>query len=541
AVHRFTNDKKMILQSIFRQQLSIEAESCKGRFSPLSIKWAWQRVQQLQQWSKLNSRKSFSLQCFGSRDEHLLQDLASLQEMPNSVIAVDTFEGSAHSPPHSSQYLNNDDITLTKKPKKLKNKYLGLVRLGSVINNAAESFFKSEIRRRLFVTVVLVIASRVGYFIPLPGFDRRLVPENYLGFVSGSVEELGDLSAELKLSVFQLGISPFIFASIVMQVLCHFIPALIKLRKEGLDGNEKIKRYIWWISLAAAILESLVIAYHSLPYSIYAASHRFRHCLVTTSLLTMGSMITIWICEKISEDGFGHGTSLIICAGILTGYSDLLYKMLTRISSSGVNWVPSLLVLFGVFTFVTMSAVLVTEGVRKVPLQYFGFKLAPNAREGASLPEVKPYIPFCINPTGMQPVITTTYVLAVPTIMASLLQSPFWERVRDILNPTTVAASGSKPWLYYSLYAFLIFSFNLLDIANLPKEISDYMMKMGARIPNIKPGRVTMDYLAKIQASTRFWGGLLLSLLATLSTLTDHNFRHLNEGFSIGFTSILII
>ena len=117
------------------------------------------------------------------------------------------------------------------------------------------------------------------------------------------------------------------------------------------------------------------------------------------------------------------------------------------------------------FTFVTMWAILVTERHRKVKLQYYAFKLAPTVREGVSLPEVEPYIPFNINPTGMQPVLTTTYVLALPGILASLLKSPFWENARDILNPVTVATSGFKMWIYYSLHDFLVFSFNLLDIA----------------------------------------------------------------------------
>lgn len=125
-----------------------------------------------------------------------------------------------------------------------KNRFLNFVKLGSVLNNAAESFFKSEIRRRLFVTAVLLVISRVGYFIPLPGFDRRLIPENYLSFASGSADELGDWSPELKLSFFQLGISPQIAASILMQAFCHIIPSLVKLRKEGLDGHEKIKSYM---------------------------------------------------------------------------------------------------------------------------------------------------------------------------------------------------------------------------------------------------------------------------------------------------------
>ncbi|KAL0458106.1 UNVERIFIED_CONTAM: Preprotein translocase subunit SCY2, chloroplastic [Sesamum latifolium] len=425
------------------------------------------------------------------------------------------------------------------KPEAFSNRFLNFVRIGSIINNAAESFFKSEIRRRLFVTAVLIVVSRLGYFIPLPGFDRRLMPENYLSFVSGSVDELGDLTPELKLSLFQLGISPQIAASILMQVLCHVVPSLVKLRKEGLDGHEKIKNYIWWISLGFAVVEALVLSFYSLPYSIYAASHRAKHVMLTTLYLVCGAMTMTWICDKISESGFGQGSSLIICVSILTGYTDTLYKMLTQLSGSSVSWWPYVLAVLGVFTIVTMWAVVVTEGCRKIKLQYYGFKLASATREDSPLTEVEPYIPFNINPSGMQPVLTTSYLLAFPGIVASLLGSRFWGNVRDILNPET--SLGAEPWVYYSIYAFFVFLFNIFDIANMPKEIADYLNKMGARIPNIKPGKATIEYLTKIQASTRFWGGVLLSFLATTSTILDHYLRRINEGFSIGFTSILII
>ncbi|KAA8550877.1 hypothetical protein F0562_002561 [Nyssa sinensis] len=429
--------------------------------------------------------------------------------------------------------------TLQSRPKMFKNRFLDFVRLGSVLNSVAESFFKSEIRRRLFVTAVLIVISRVGYFIPLPGFDRRLIPEDYLCFVSGSVDELGDFAPELKLSLFQLGISPQIAASILMQVLCHVVPSLVKLRKEGLDGHEKIKSYIWWISLGFAILEALILACYSLPYSIHAASHRVKHVMVTTFLLVCGAMTITWICDKISDAGFGQGSSLIICVGILTGYTDTLYKMLSQLTGSAVSWWPYILAVLGVFTVVTMWAVVVTEGCRKIKLQYYGFKLASAAREDSPITEVEPYIPFNINPSGMQPVLTTTYLLAFPSILASLLGSPFWEHVKAILNPET--SLGAAPWVYYSIYAFFVFLFNIFDIANMPKEIADYLNKMGARIPNIKPGKATIEYLTKIQASTRFWGGLLLSILATTSTILDHYLRRINEGFAIGFTSVLII
>ncbi|KAK7285368.1 hypothetical protein RJT34_20137 [Clitoria ternatea] len=430
--------------------------------------------------------------------------------------------------------------TLRFKARMYKNRFLNFVRLSSVINGAAESFFKSEIRRRLFVTAVLIVISRVGYFIPLPGFDRRLIPQDYLSFVSGSsVDELGDFSSELKLSLFQLGISPQIIASIIMQVLCHVVPSLVKLRKEGLDGHEKIKSYIWWMSFGFAILEALIVSCYSLPYSIYAANYRFKHVMVTTILLVCGAMTITWICDTISESGFGQGSSLIICVGILTGYMETLYKMLKQLSVSAVSWFPYMLAVLGIFTTVTMWAVVVTEGCRKVKLQYYGFKLASAAREQSPITEVEPYIPFNINPAGMQPVLTTSYLLAFPSIVASLLRSPFWEHVKEILNPET--SVGAEPWVYYSIYAFFVFLFNIFDIANMPKEIADYLNKMGARIPNIKPGKATIEYLSKVQASTRFWGGLLLSVLATTSSVLDRYLRHINAGFAIGFTSVLII
>lgn len=437
-------------------------------------------------------------------------------------------------------YSSEHTQSISEKPGQMfKNKFLPIVRMGSVVNNAAEYFFKSEIRRRLFVTAVLIIVSRIGYFIPLPGFDRRLIPQDYLSFVSGSIDERGDTATELKLSLFQLGISPQIGASIVMQVLCYVVPSLVKLRKEGLDAQEKIKSYIWWISLGFAIFEATILSCYSLPYSIYAASHRAKHVLLTTVLLVCGAMSMTWISDTISESGFGQGSSLIICVGILTGYIDTLYKMLSQLVGSAVSWWPYVLSVLGVFTIVTMWAVVVTEGCRKIKLQYYGFKLASAARDDSPVTEVEPYIPFNINPAGMQPLLVTSYLLAVPSILASVLGSSFWSNIKEMLNPET--SLGAEPWVYYTIYAFFVFLFNIFDIANMPKEIADYLNKMGARIPNIKPGKATIEHLTKIQASTRFWGGLLLSTLATTSSMLDHYLRRINEGYSIGFTSVLII
>ncbi|CAH8362288.1 unnamed protein product [Eruca vesicaria subsp. sativa] len=479
-------------------------------------------------------RKSFSV---SYSDKHRNESMNS-DEMHTDALDVEIA-------PPESQEAHNSVVSKallqdnSNRPKSFRNRFLDFVRISSVLNSAGERFFKSEIRRRLFVTAVLLVLSRVGYFIPLPGFDRRLIPQDYLSFVSGSVEELGEFGAEIKLSLFQLGLSPQIIASIIMQVLCHVLPSLVKLRKEGLDGQEKIKSYIWWLSFLFAIVEGIVVACTSLQYSVFAATAQVKHVMLTASLLVCGAMTMTWLCDTISESGFGHGSSLIICVGILTGYTETLHKMLNQISGSFSNWLPYLLGVLGIFTVVTMFAVVVTEGCRKIKLQYYGFKLASASREGSPITEVEPYIPFNINPAGMQPVLTTTYLLAFPSILASILGSPFLLHVKEILNPESTV--GAPPWVYYSVYAFFVFLFNIFDIANLPKEIADYLNKMGARIPNIKPGKATIEYLTKIQASTRFWGGLLLSFLATSSSVLDHYLRSINQGFSIGFTSVLII
>uniref|UniRef100_A0A8R7R8A8 Preprotein translocase subunit SCY2, chloroplastic n=1 Tax=Triticum urartu TaxID=4572 RepID=A0A8R7R8A8_TRIUA len=201
-----------------------------------------------------------------------------------------------------------------KKAPGVRNRFLDLARLGAVAEGAAEAFFRSEIRRRLAVTAVLIVLSRVGYFVPLPGFDRRLIPDSYLSFAPLPADDLVDFASELKLSFFQLGISHQISASIVMQVLCHVLPSLEKIRKEGLDGHEKIKSYIWWLSLGFAIVAACTVSCYSLQYSIYAASYRVKHVILTSFLLVLGAMSTTWICDTITESGFGSTfISFIFC------------------------------------------------------------------------------------------------------------------------------------------------------------------------------------------------------------------------------------
>ncbi|MCO5605925.1 hypothetical protein L7F22_060111 [Adiantum nelumboides] len=210
-----------------------------------------------------------------------------------------------------------------------KNRFLLLAKLGTTIRRKLESFFKSEIRQRALVTVLMLIAVRAGHFIPLPGYDRRFMPGDYLSYPSGAGEGVADLGSEMRLSLFQLGIGPYMGASIIMQVLCYIVPQLIRLRKEGSEGVKRIKQYTERLAFALAVVQALIISMQSISYSVYAAENRLKYFVTSVSLMSLGASLINWICNQITESGFGQGPSLFICVNILTGYADSLYKVIS--------------------------------------------------------------------------------------------------------------------------------------------------------------------------------------------------------------------
>ncbi|GBG77926.1 hypothetical protein CBR_g25857 [Chara braunii] len=424
------------------------------------------------------------------------------------------------------------------------NFFLQLARARTLFSDALQAFFRSELRRRAFVTVALIVLSRVGHFIPVPGFDRRLMPRDFLDVVSGVVEEFGDLNSSLVLNIFQLGMSPYIMSSIVMQVLCLVVPYFVRARKEGLDGQDTIKWYTGMIAIGIAVVQSLVVAGMSVQFSLYAQSRRFLYFLVTCSYLTLGAWLLHKISDHITLAGFGSGSSVIISISILRGYADSLSVLARNMQQNGgITEGSSFLLFLLFFLLMTAGAVFVIEGRRKVPMVYFQGegrsrgRFSPSSmRSVVADSESEAYIPFNINPEGMQPVLLATYLLSVPGLIASATRNPSAILVRDALNPLK-----GGPWLYYSCSFLLIFVMNQLDFMDLPKEMAEYLTKIGARVPGVRPGVATIKHLGFVHASARFWGGLLLALLTTVSGLVDQRYRAKYPGLTIGFTSMLII
>ncbi|EFJ37667.1 hypothetical protein SELMODRAFT_74191 [Selaginella moellendorffii] len=416
-------------------------------------------------------------------------------------------------------------------PRSYSNKFIRWVKLGSVINDAAMAFFKSEVRRRTFITIILLMVCRAGQFVPLPGFNHRTMPSNFLGSTALTASE-GAFLKEPKISFFHLGLSPYICASTVIHVPSLFlVPSIPKDAKGRRNRQDKVIYvsdrialtvllltcflHSWWLTLSCSVIQALLLSYATLQYA------------------TASDLIT--------ESGFGQGSTLIICMGILVSSSQSLCNMVISFSRLDFSkWGPALLLYVGVFLTMTACAVLVTEGRRIIKLQFYGFDRFPSSG-GDGIPEVEPYIPFDINPNGMLPVYMSSYLMAVPSFLANILKTPFLRRLQVLLNPTLPPAPGARPWLYHTLTALLILTFSVLDVSDGAKDISEYINRIGAKIADVKPGRSTVEFLRKVQTSARTWGGFLLALLVTVSTIIDYKLRSLHQTGGISFTSMLFI
>ena len=408
-------------------------------------------------------------------------------------------------------------------------------RVLQMVQKPVRELLANDLWRRILITLGLVAITRLGHFLPLPGFDRRFLPPGFLSPVTGVLDGLGDMSSEVSLNVMQLGISPYIGASIITQVACVFVPWFVRQRKEeGAAGMDAINRVTKYIALGIALLQSAYLALVCSPFTVMT---RF-YFLTTTLLLTAGSMIVMFIAEAITEHGIGNGTTIIICLSILAGYASAMDVMVQKIMMRSVP-VSYLVGTLAFFVTMTLGGIFVTETMRKVPISYF--QIEGGRRTPASLHgEQTKYIPFKINPTGMQPVLVAAYALDFPRWIAQLTGSTVLQNFSRVLDPTIPALPGANPVLYYIVYFMVVFGSTFIDLESTPKEASEYLMKVGARVKGVRPGFQTVEFFRRVRTSTRFWGGILLGILATVSAVFDSYMRNL-VGSYIGCTSLLIV
>jgi preprotein translocase subunit SecY len=413
-----------------------------------------------------------------------------------------------------------------------------------------------DLRKRLLFVLALLAVYRLGGHIPIPGIDTNRFAE-YIKQNQGSLFGFLDLFSGgmfRRLTIFALGIMPYITSSIILQLLTVVVPTLEKLQKEGEIGRRKITQWTRYLTVGLAIVQSFGIAetlsHASTPFVTHPG---FSFTVMTILTLTAGSAFIMWLGEQITERGIGNGMSLIIFTGIVIGLPAAISEMVTRVQSG--DW-PLIQVLVIVVMMVAVVAfiVLVERGERRIPVQYAKRVIGRRMMGGQST-----HLPLKVNAGGVIPVIFASSLLAFPM---TLMQ---WDVVKNstVLSGMLGAIQGASP-LYYLLYTALIifFCFFYVSIIFNPNEAADNMRKYGGFIPGIRPGRNTADYMNKILTKITVVGGLYLAILSLLPQIMiagiklqrlplvgnfiDAHFpRWLLDGlgvnFSFGGTSLLIV
>ena len=402
-----------------------------------------------------------------------------------------------------------------------------------------------DVRKKLLYTLLLIVIFRLGCFITVPGVDTFTLSE-YMNSSSSGMAGLIDLisgGAFSRFSIFAMSVSPYITASIVVQLLAMIIPSLERIAKDGGEEGQKImNRWTKIITIILALIEAIGIYLSYRKSGIFINEGWLTGALVVTSLVT-GTSLLMWLGEQITSKGIGNGISMIIFIGIISGLPTAVTTIWNLIvTSSGfstIGLITSLGIIVGALLLVA-GVVFVQEAERRVPVQY-SKKVVGRKMVGAQ----NTYIPLKLAMAGVMPVIFASSFMTFPAMVISMFAdvqnlSGFWAGVYKF----SIATSSSSVGWGYSLanaivYLLLIvgFTFFYTYATFNPAEVSNNIKKNGGFIPGIRAGKPTTDYLSSIIAKLTVFGGVFLAVIAILPMLL--RFTSLNVSF--GGTSILIV
>lgn len=392
-----------------------------------------------------------------------------------------------------------------------------------------------ELQRRILFTVTLLIVYRIGAHVPTPGIDGQALSAFFArqqGTILGFIDMFSG-GALARLTIFALGIMPYISASIILELLTVVFPTLEKLKKEGGEqGRKKITQYTRYGTVLISLIQGLGISIglesmtspDGVPI-VLSPGWSFR--LMTVLTLTAGTIFLMWLGEQITERGIGNGISLIIFAGIVTDMPAALINTLrlTLTGEMGPLWV---LLLIGVMFAVIGWIVFMEAGHRKIPIQYAKKVVGRRMYGGQST-----HLPLKVNTSGVIPPIFASSVIMFPATIAQFSRMPWMQNAASYLMPGTL--------IYELLFVAAIFFFCYFYTAIIfnPVDVADNMKKYGGFIPGIRPGRRTAEYIDRTLTRITFWGASYLSAVCVLpSILLSFN---PSIPFYFGGTSLLIV
>jgi len=340
-----------------------------------------------------------------------------------------------------------------------------------------------------------------------------------------------------NIGLMHVGISPYITASIMIRgVITIYAPLRMWSKVGAAEAREEIDNFTRELTLVVAIMESIFHAWMLSPYFVPTnayLSSLHGHKLITylAIFFVLGSVICVWISDVIQEYGLGPGTGVLISLNILAAYAAQIRRGVLPMLAAATLPMSEVAIVVGIFVVFICGAVLITEGQYKVPIRYFKSQARiPGTPES---PQDREFVPFRINPSGMQSILFAVVFLEGPKWLAKTFG------FNDIYWVLSTYVCESHPFYYFAMF-ILVWFFLVLDWENLPLEISDYLTQMRASVKNVRPGSATQRYLWKIQTRARMWGGLLTACLAVSAELVDY-FLAQRIGTKLGITSVLIV
>ena len=400
-----------------------------------------------------------------------------------------------------------------------------------MLKTVSQAFKVPEMRKKIIFTIMMLVVFRIGSCIPVPGMNREALATIFSG--DNGLFNLFDLFSGGSFSnytIFALSITPYITASIIIQLLAMAFPYFERLAQEGAEGRKKMAQITRYLTIVLALIQATGLTIGLFRQAV--ANQNAFSFIVIIMVLTAGTAFLMWLGEQINDHGIGNGISLLIFAGIISRIPTDIRNIWDQYRDGGISLLA--LILFAVFAIIViLGVILINQGTRKVPVRYAKRVVGRKMYGGQST-----HIPLKVNQAGVIPVIFALSILQFPLTITYFLRSDsgFTAFVSKWLSP-----NGSPGvWVYAILNILLIIAFNFFYTTATfnPIEVAQNLKSNGGVIPGINPGRATVGYLQKTMNRLALVGALFLAIIATLPTLIS---QYTGMNIRFGGTSLIIV
>lgn len=393
------------------------------------------------------------------------------------------------------------------------------------MNVLKQIWHSKDLRKRILFTLAIIAVYRLMTHITVPGVDTAALQYVFdKNALLGAFSLLTGGSSE-NFSIVLMGLSPYINASIIIQLLTVIIPRMEEISKEGEQGKRRLNRWTRWLTFPLAFIQSygmIAIINSQAQVPIIANMTDPWTILPIMITVTAGTMTLMWLGEVMTEKGIGNGTSVLIFAGIVASIPTVVGPSLTLAQSEPDRLLPLVAILLFSLLF-TLIVVLFTEGQRRIPITYAGQRGRGKAEQS--------FLPIRVNQAGMIPIIFAVSLITFPSIVGQFLLYADSEWVKSIGRFATTQLN-SQSWTYIVLYFLLTiaFTFFYVSIVFNPDQVAENIQKRGGFVPGLRPGKETSDYLAKVSNRLNLFGGSMIAFVGVLPIVLNMIFTELSVG-----------